>query len=904
MRTLITLLALGTALASSLAAQTTTLVFQSQNSFINKRAWYQNLSVTNPQGILVRRIYLQTVSGVPSDCSLYLRNGAALPQHRTSSSGWTLHDSLTVPANQHWFDFQDLYLPPGTHGIALVRSDTQQAFANGLPSVTNADLSITGVGATSQPFTAPATDITAVCGIEYSVGPVRTVTAGARVNGTWTFDVLTATPDLSGNTGGIGGFQLYYANGTQVTVHAQPTSTIFGTNYFHHWEVDGVAGPLRANDYTFVADADRDCAAIFESPRLLDVSATLDGAPVAATIAAAPNDLLGNASVATPGSLAFLRDEPFVLSAPIELDGDGVLRRFTVDGIEQPSFRNTLSTSVAANAAVVAEYESAPCFDSDFGTPLGLGDDALAPGLALGFDFPLPGASGATTDAIDVCSNGFLWLVSGTTNSVDPTPTGQEFEDLGARIAPFWSDLTFPNGGDVWFHALPGRAVITWHDAELQGGSTPFTVQCQLFANGTMWMSWSSTTPSTGTSIVGVSAGGGANYVTNAYLWLPGAWSSSNPTNFDAYTGDFALQGVALSIAPFGAAGYQGHHLSCSQGSVLPYGRGCAATTAFYEFGTGAAIGAYSLELTPNAQGGYDVAQGAGIAGYEGALGSSLGLGDDELGTVSLPFAFPYPGNPGGSTAISVSSNGFVWLDAASTNGADYVAAVAPFLAESARLAVMWIDLDPTSPLATGVIANVMTDRVVITWHDVPEYAHNVPMTAQCQLFADGHIFMVRLGAQDTAADMLVGFSPGSGANATGSIDLATALPIATFGPDNQRVDLAVANAASPVIGTALPLVVTEPTGASVLGVLAIGLLQAQVDLGVIGAPDCQLLDSADVLQVFLPTGAVTALAYSLPSQAAAIGAPLYLQAATFVPGSNAFGAVFSNGLALTLGQF
>ncbi|HEX5054108.1 MAG TPA: hypothetical protein VFZ65_20185 [Planctomycetota bacterium] len=903
MRTLITILTLGTALAGSLAAQTTTLVFQTQNSFVNKRAWYENLTVTNPQGILVQRIYLQTVAGLPSDCSIYLRQSAALPQNRTSASGWTLHDTVTVPANTHWFDFENFYLPPGTYGIALVRSDTQQAFASGLPSVTNSDLTITGVGATSQAFTAPASDLTAVCGVEYSVGPVRSVLAGVFVNGTATFDPLTATPDLNGHTGGISGFLNYYANGTLVTVGAQPTSTIFGTNYFHHWEIDGVAGPLRANNQTFVADADRTCAAIFEAPRLLNVTATLDGAPVAQTITCSPNDLLGNASVATPGPLAFLRDEPFALSAPIEINGQDVLHRFTVDGVETPSFRGTLSTSVAANAAIVAEYESVPCFESDIGQALGMGDDSLATGLALGFDFPLPGVSGTTTDAIDVCSNGFLWLVSGGTTSTDATPTGQEFEDLMPRIAPFWADLTFPGSADVYFRTLPGRAVITWHDARLQGGSLPFTVQCQLFANGTVRCYWSNSVPSTGASLVGVSDGGGAGYVATVNLGSTGLWTTSHPTVYDQYAGDFALQGIALAIVPHGVAGFQGHHLDCSAGNVLSYGTGCEPRTAFYDYDTGAAIGAVTLELTPNAQGGYDVVQGPGTSGYQGALGSSLGLGDDALATVNLPFAFPYPGNRGGSTAISVCSNGFLWLDANSTNGHDWLADVGSFLDQSARLAPMWIDLDPTSPIATGVIANVMSDRVVITWHNVPEYGSTVPLTVQCQLFDDGHVVIIRLDANATSANMIVGFSPGFGANDPGSTDLGTGLPLSTFGPGVARLQLAVAGAASPVIGSTLPLEVVEPTASGVLGLLAISLSQAQLELGFLGAPDCYLLGSSDVLEVFVPTGATTALAYGLPPQAAWIGAPLFLQAVSFLPGSNAFGAVFSNGLELTLGE-
>jgi hypothetical protein len=62
-----------------------------------------------------------------------------------------------------------------------------------------------------------------------------------------------------------------------------------------------------------------------------------------------------------------------------------------------------LSTGLVAQGAL-----QAPCFEPQFGTNLGLGDDAVALAQPLGFSFPVPG--GTTTTTIGVSSNGFVWL--------------------------------------------------------------------------------------------------------------------------------------------------------------------------------------------------------------------------------------------------------------------------------------------------------------------------------------------------------------------------------------------------------------------------------------------------------------------------------------------------------------
>ena len=85
----------------------------------------------------------------------------------------------------------------------------------------------------------------------------------------------------------------------------------------------------------------------------------------------------------------------------------------------------------------------APCFVTQLGTPLNLGDDQVAPNNALGFTFP--GPAGPIT-SIDISSNGFVWLGSNTDDGCcdGDVPT---FLAGMARIAPMMVLVT--NGRDT-----------------------------------------------------------------------------------------------------------------------------------------------------------------------------------------------------------------------------------------------------------------------------------------------------------------------------------------------------------------------------------------------------------------------------------------------------------------------
>jgi hypothetical protein len=273
----------------------------------------------------------------------------------------------------------------------------------------------------------------------------------------------------------------------------------------------------------------------------------------------------------------------------------------------------------------------AGCFARGYGGNLGLGDDALARNLALGFAFPLPG--GGYTSAIDIDANGWVGLVPYTHAASDPTETVAELLANPRRIAVCWDNLDPSAGGGVYFDPLPGVALVTWAAVPefLAGGAN--TAQLQLYPNGEFVLAWQAM--SIADCIVGHSVGGGVPD--------PGARNLSNA--------------AGITLLTLGA-------------SALPMlGTSVALTTTNYP--AGALLSVQALGLV-----GYDPGLDLGGYGMPGcrqyaridATGAQIPAGGQSVSLLSVPnypsllglpvhaqsFAFA----PGINTAGVVSSNG------------------------------------------------------------------------------------------------------------------------------------------------------------------------------------------------------------------------------------------------------
>lgn len=146
---------------------------------------------------------------------------------------------------------------------------------------------------------------------------------------------------------------------------------------------------------------------------------------------------------------------------------------------------------------------------------------------------------------------------------------------------------------------------------------------------------------------------------------------------------------------------------------------------------------------------------------------TELNLGDDDSQEVTLPFPFTLCGTA--YTSVWVGSNGFVTFGAPNT---DYSPSVADLLSGPARIAPLWIDLNPTA--GGNITAGPVGPNFVITFAGVPQYS-----------MTDSNSFVLTLRPDNTfnidypgfdATGGLVGTSLGFGiANDPGEIDLSTA---------------------------------------------------------------------------------------------------------------------------------
>lgn len=338
--------------------------------------------------------------------------------------------------------------------------------------------------------------------------------------------------------------------------------------------------------------------------------------------------------------------------------------------------------------------------------------------------------------------------------------------------------------------------------------------------------------------------------------------------------------------------------------AATAYGTGCPARSAVAVYEQFASttfdLSNTSLMFIPNGNGSYTVLPGVGtwFAGFS----NNLALGDDQCGPVTLPFAFPHSG--GTAPAISVSSNGFLWLGS-NTNAACCSGDSASFLSDPmGRIAPCWMDLAPNTGGGVYADLDTITGDFVVTWDGVPEYSANPPVTMQVALQASG-IFEIRYQTMtNTTHQALAGYSMGGVPNDPGNSDFSGVVtqPIVT---GTAATPISLAASARPLQGTAISMDTTDiPTGTA-LGATVLGFNQVNpgFDLTVIGMPGCFQYATLDKPLVFLVNGATGSTVLPIPLSPAFTGLHVFTQSATFTPGFNAFNMLTSNGVDLEIGN-
>ena len=158
--------------------------------------------------------------------------------------------------------------------------------------------------------------------------------------------------------------------------------------------------------------------------------------------------------------------------------------------------------------------------------------------------------------------------------------------------------------------------------------------------------------------------------------------------------------------------------------------------------------------------------------GYVPPTSVPLCSGTDLVFQVALPFAFPFHGQA--YTAITISTNGFVWLGPA-TNARCCTVGSGQFLQDPPSIAILWTALVASNGVYFEVDYSSM--RATVTWPGVHEAGHQDVFDLQMTLAASGQVdFWYGPGAVITSHTAISGITEGSGAMA-GPIGFATDLP-------------------------------------------------------------------------------------------------------------------------------
>jgi hypothetical protein len=575
--------------------------------------------------------------------------------------------------------------------------------------------------------------------------------------------------------------------------------------------------------------------------------------------------------------------------------------------------------------AVAAAAQSAPCFENSFGTNIGAGDDTVLSNQALGFTFP--GPSGPVT-AIDISSNGFLWLGTNAINSSECCQGNTSlFLSENPRVAGYWMDLYPPGapaGGGVFFNSIPAgggfaaRAVITWNLCPEYFSYPQITAQVQLVSTGEIIISHGAgnvAPQSFHQPVVGVTQGLGAtaNVVGFAQIPAGGVTTGSNPTAYQQYTipPNYDLAGRTIWFLPNGAGGYVINQI-CSPPPPPPaaawqtLGTGCPYPPVVYEdFPAGTIdLSNQSFRFIPNGQGGWVVLPGTGpfYAGFT----NNIGAGDDTV-TPGVALGFPFTTPSGTVNTIDIASNGFVWL-ATNGNSRCCTGNVPSLLSDSPCICPLWMDLyPPGAPAGGGVFADADPSGTAfyVTWNNVPEYFNTGSNTCQLAIFNNGQFELRYQSVANVNHECVVGYSTGNGSHDPGNRDLTALVPFST-GTGGLTLTLNAAPASLPILGTTFNQIVsnipiTAPIGFVILGFTSFA--PAGVDLTGLGAPGCKQWQSIDADVLFFVAGSPThTFGLAIPNNVVFAGTVIFTQGAVLSPGINPLGVISSNGGRMSVG--
>jgi hypothetical protein len=373
--------------------------------------------------------------------------------------------------------------------------------------------------------------------------------------------------------------------------------------------------------------------------------------------------------------------------------------------------------------------------------------------------------------------------------------------------------------------------------------------------------------------------------------------------------GGSALQ--FLTSAPFQWRVFNGAlHYTVAPGAyqtatVQRFGEGCLqGARSFHElFAPGDFDLAHQrLVLTPNGDGGYDVARTAGGPVVIPAGAQSLGLARNGAAFVPLQAPLPFPG--GSTPTLLVLADGRVMLtDEGLVGSAPTQPSPAALLASQPTVAVAWADLAPSGADNVFAAVDPAAGTTTIVWWNVPVFGAPVASgnTFAFVAHGDGRLELCLGAVSNPTNACLVGFGAGFGARDPGPRDLSL---VTAFATQLDDPGLQLAAFGRPVLGTTTTLRVTDAPAATPLTALLLGwdAVVPGIDLGGLGAPTCSLF-VAPAAACWLGLPGSHAFPFVLPADAGLLGLRCHAQGFALAPARNALGLVSSNALSLTFGS-
>lgn len=377
--------------------------------------------------------------------------------------------------------------------------------------------------------------------------------------------------------------------------------------------------------------------------------------------------------------------------------------------LENTSILFTPNSSGTGYTGEVDSISSLPTNPSG-GTNLNLGDD----------DFAFVKLTG--TEAVWLYGNDFTGLYVGSNGYITFTEGDTDYSESLAdhfdtlRISGLFRDLNPTAGGQVSWRQLSTHVAITWRNVREFGSNSPNTFQIELAFDGRIRLSWLGMAAQSG--IVGLSDGAGLppDFMETDLSELSGTTPPPPPPLDD----DFLTEQFASNADPFD----------------LEYTSVMFTPTAGGTSYTGSRQSITSLPTNP-------------------AGGTNLGLSDDIWVRVGFSNNARVRIFNQSFSGIYVGSNGYITFTEGDTDASESLEEHF----ETLRISGLYTDL--TARHSGTVSGKQLSNRVAITWQDVPEFSNTAPNTFQIEMFYDGRIRLswLEIGSPSN----IVGLSNGQG---------------------------------------------------------------------------------------------------------------------------------------------